>query len=188
MGIVLLLALICMIGLFSPTIADNTQLITYIIQVEQPSREVVADEKNLEDWYYESFMSGCVKTRTGAQPRSRLIYSYQQVMSGFAARLTEDEVEAMKAKAGFISARPGKIYPLHTTHSPEFLGLRPGPGFWNQTNLGQGVIIGVLDTGISPFHASFNDAGMPPPPAKWKGKCEFRVGTLLVLRNQILEV
>jgi subtilisin family serine protease len=46
-------------------------------------------------------------------------------------------------------------------------------GFWKDSNYGQGVIIGVLDTGIFPNHPSFSDEGMPSPPAKWKGKCEF---------------
>ena len=63
---------------------------------------------------------------------------------------------------------------LHTTHSPKFLGLQQGMGFWNESNLGKGVIIGVLDTAITPHHPSFSDQGMPPPPAKWKGKCEFK--------------
>ncbi|KAK6158080.1 hypothetical protein DH2020_005394 [Rehmannia glutinosa] len=31
----------------------------------------------------------------------------------------------------------------------------------------------MLDTGVFPEHPSFSDEGMPPPPAKWKGKCEF---------------
>lgn len=46
-------------------------------------------------------------------------------------------------------------------------------GCWKKPNLGEGVIIGVLDTGITPNHPSFRDHGMPPPQAKWKGKCEF---------------
>lgn len=31
----------------------------------------------------------------------------------------------------------------------------------------------MLDNGISPGHPSFRDEDIPPPPAKWKGSCEF---------------
>jgi subtilisin family serine protease len=31
----------------------------------------------------------------------------------------------------------------------------------------------VIDTGIFPDHPSFSEEGMPPPPAKWKGRCDF---------------
>ncbi|KAL3719657.1 hypothetical protein ACJRO7_004610 [Eucalyptus globulus] len=55
---------------------------------------------------------------------------------------------------------------LQTTHSPKFLGLPPLQG-------GRGIIIGVLDTGVTPDHPSFSGDGMPPPPAKWKGRCDF---------------
>ncbi|KAG1355441.1 Subtilisin-like protease SBT1.7 [Cocos nucifera] len=80
----------------------------------------------------------------------------------------------MKKKPGFAHAYLDRILPLQTTHSPEFLGLRRGtPGFWNDSNYGKGVIIGVLDSGISPNHPSFGDKGMPPPPSRWKGACEF---------------
>ncbi|XVF13249.1 hypothetical protein REPUB_Repub08aG0192300 [Reevesia pubescens] len=37
-----------------------------------------------------------------------------------------------------------------------------------QSNFGKGVIIGVLDTEITPDHPSFSNEGMPPPPEKWK--------------------
>ncbi|KAG6431453.1 hypothetical protein SASPL_109532 [Salvia splendens] len=62
---------------------------------------------------------------------------------------------------------------LHTTHSPNFLGLHQNMGLWEDSNYGKGVIIGVLDTGVLPEHPSFSEEGMPPPPAKWKGKCQF---------------
>ncbi|KAK4713212.1 hypothetical protein R3W88_019119 [Solanum pinnatisectum] len=44
---------------------------------------------------------------------------------------------------------------------------------WEKSNYGKGMIIGVVDTGITPDHPSFHDEEMPPPPARWKGKCEF---------------
>ncbi|GFP98806.1 subtilisin-like protease sdd1 [Phtheirospermum japonicum] len=65
------------------------------------------------------------------------------------------------------------MYQLSTTRSPSFLGLHQGTGLWNQSNGGKGVIIGVIDTGVFPSHPSFSGANMLPPPAKWKGKCEF---------------
>lgn len=102
-----------------------------------------------------------------------LMYSYRNVMSGFAARLTEEQAKAMEGKDGFVSARREKILHLHTTQTPDFLGLNRQFGFWKDSNFGKGVIIGVLDGGITPNHPSFDDVGMPQPPAKWKGRCEF---------------
>ncbi|KAG6407765.1 hypothetical protein SASPL_130762 [Salvia splendens] len=84
-----------------------------------------------------------------------------------------DDLEALRGVKGFISARPERVYELHTTHSPNFLGLNQNVGFWKGSNYGKGVIIGLLDTGITAGHPSFHDQGVPPPPAKWKGKCQF---------------
>ncbi|CAL5056681.1 unnamed protein product [Urochloa decumbens] len=40
------------------------------------------------------------------------------------------------------------------------------------SNMGEGVVIGVLDDGIDAGHPSFSDEGMPPPPASWRGRCK----------------
>ncbi|XP_047965586.1 subtilisin-like protease 3 [Salvia hispanica] len=79
----------------------------------------------------------------------------------------------MENTEGFVSVRREKVYELHTTHTPNFLGLNQNAGFWKSSNYGKGVIIGILDSGITPGHPSFSDEGVPPPPAKWKGRCDF---------------
>ncbi|WOL10578.1 subtilisin-like protease SBT1.4 [Canna indica] len=47
---------------------------------------------------------------------------------------------------------------------------------WISANLGKGVIMGVLDNGITPGHPSFEDAGLSVPPAKGKGSCALKSG------------
>lgn len=62
------------------------------------------------------------------------------------------------------------MYPT-TTRTPEFLGLSKDAGMWAKSSYGKGIIIGVIDSGIDWRHPSFDDAGIPPPPARWKGAC-----------------
>ncbi|XVF51600.1 hypothetical protein PTKIN_Ptkin04bG0197300 [Pterospermum kingtungense] len=147
----------------------KSSLSTYIVLVKKPEG-VVTGDVDLDGWY-QSFLPV-----TASSQQAKMVYSYRNVVTGFAAKLTAEEAEAMKRKEGVVSARPERVYSLHTTHSPDFLGLHQNLGFWNQSNYGEGVIIGLLDTGITPGHPSFSDEGMPPPPAKWKGKCEFDGG------------
>ncbi|KAL0312701.1 UNVERIFIED_CONTAM: Subtilisin-like protease SBT1.7 [Sesamum radiatum] len=152
----------------------KSSLDTYIVHVNLPKGRVLADSGELESWY-RSFLP---RTTTDEEGSGRLVHSYRNVVSGFAAKLSKEEVEEMEKMDGFITARPQRKLPLHTTHSPNFLGLYQNLGFWPGSNYGEGVIVGVLDTGIAPGHPSFNDEDMPPPPAKWKGKCEFITGTM----------
>ncbi|PPS06312.1 hypothetical protein GOBAR_AA14333 [Gossypium barbadense] len=147
----------------------KSSLSTYIVHLKKP-KGVFAQAVDLDGWY-RSFLPVTIPGQ-----RTRMVFSYRNVVTGFAAKLTAEEAEAMKRKEGIKSVWPEKVYSLHTTHSPDFMGLQQSLGFWNQSNYGRGVIIGVLDTGITPGHPSFSDEGMPPQPAKWKGKCEFEGG------------
>ncbi|CAN4077850.1 unnamed protein product [Withania somnifera] len=156
---------------FHLTIAQrSTGLHTYLVHVNKADAQVLASSVDLES-YYNSFLP---EELEGTKESSRIIHYYHHVASGFAAILSAEEVKEMEKKDGFVSARVEKILSLHTTHTPNFLGLYRNMGFWQESNYGKGVIIGVLDTGINPSHPSFNDDNMPPPPAKWKGKCEFK--------------
>ncbi|XP_061348213.1 subtilisin-like protease 4 [Gastrolobium bilobum] len=142
---------------------------TYIIHVERPESKIFTQSEDLESWYH-SFMPPTIMS-SNEQPR--MIYSYRNVLSGFAARLTQEELRAVEKKDGFISAHPEMILHRQTTHTPKFLGLQQKMGLWKESNFGKGVIIGIVDSGITPNHPSFSDAGIPPPPPKWKGRCEL---------------
>ncbi|KAL3818142.1 hypothetical protein ACJIZ3_004047 [Penstemon smallii] len=146
--------------------APKSNLETYIVHVKLPKGRLLSELDDIKSWY-NSFLP------IGELGSSRLVHSYRHVVTGFAAKLSPEEAKGMEKKDGFITARPHKKLPLHTTHSPNFLGLHQNLGAWPGSNYGEGVIIGVLDTGITPGHPSFSDEGMPPPPKKWKGKCEF---------------
>uniref|UniRef100_M1AXJ7 Serine protease n=1 Tax=Solanum tuberosum TaxID=4113 RepID=M1AXJ7_SOLTU len=171
-----ILVIFAVLGYFSwPSIQSDLEM--YIVQVKSPKSQisVQSSRTELESWY-SSFLPKTIAT-AGSDEKPRLIYSYHNVMKGFAARLSAEEVKEMEKKKGFISARPQMILPLHTTHTPNFLGLQQNMGLWRDSSYGKGVIIGVLDTGISPDHPSFSDKGMPPPPAKWKGGCDWNFFT-----------
>ena len=101
-----------------------------------------------------------------------LLYSYETAFFGFAAKLSAKQLESLKKIDGFVSAIPDKMLSLHTTRTPQFLGLQGSKGLWHSSDLQSDVIIGVVDSGIWPEHVSFQDHGMPPVPARWRGSCE----------------
>ncbi|WCJ26093.1 Subtilisin-like protease [Euphorbia peplus] len=191
----LLVFLVTLTFIFGPSIAitdasvaspKNENLETYIVLLKKPKGLLFSQSEELDSWY-QSFLP--VTTTFGSQ-QSRLIHSYQHVVTGFAAKLTAEDVTEMEKKNGFISARPRRMVPFHTTETPSFLGLQKDLGLWNPSNSGKGVIIGLIDTGIAADHPSFSGEGMPPPPAKWKGKCDNATlcnNKLIGARNFALE-
>ncbi|CAI0476633.1 unnamed protein product [Linum tenue] len=151
------------------SVYGEADLDTYIVFLQKPEGLSLLADGELDSWY-STFLPD---TLLASSSTTRLIHSYRNVATGFAAKLTKEEMKAMEKKDGFISAQRERMYSLHTTRTPGFLGLQLNTGLWNGSNNGKGVIIGVLDTGVTPNHPSFNDMHMPSPPAKWKGKCQL---------------
>jgi len=141
---------------------------TRIVLVRPPPDTGAAADEFTHRLWHESFLPTSL-TDSG---EPRLVHSYTEAFSGFAARLTDAELDAVAEKPGFVRAFPERRVQLMTTRTPALLGLEPGRGAWNATGYGEGAIIGFLDTGIDEKHPSFRDEGMPPPPARWKGACQ----------------
>ncbi|XP_021763319.1 subtilisin-like protease SBT1.2 [Chenopodium quinoa] len=145
---------------------------TYIVQLHPQSETAASYYTSKLDWHL-SFLEGTVSVEEEADHSSRLLYSYRSAIEGFAALLSDSEVESLRRMRDVIAVRPDRRLELHTTYSYKFLKLdAPRIGAWSRTEFGRGSIIGVLDTGVWPESPSFSDHGMPAPPRKWRGVCQ----------------
>jgi subtilisin family serine protease len=102
------------------------------------------------------------KVRGGAK-----IYDYTYSFNGFAAKLTAKQAAALAKQADVVAVTPDKMVNQDTSTTPHFLGLDATGGLWDQlggaaggkntAGPGEGMIIGVIDSGIWPESKSFTD-------------------------------
>lgn len=114
------------------------------------------------------------------------IYGYRFALNGFAALLTPVQAAAMKKRDDVQKVWLDEIRQLTTNSTPDYLGLTGDGGVWDLHGKGEDVIVGIIDTGITPEHPSFSDQidfsdapgnsgkrtrAYGPPPASWHGAC-----------------
>ncbi|RLM65165.1 subtilisin-like protease SBT1.7 [Panicum miliaceum] len=87
--------------------AGDDELQTFIVHVQPAENHVFGTADDRAAWY-----------RSFLPEDGRLLHAYHHVASGFAARLTRRELDAMSAAPGFLAAEPNEVYQLLTTHTP----------------------------------------------------------------------
>jgi len=91
--------------------------------------------------------------------QSAVTNRYTTVLNGFSAIMTQDQADAVARQPGVAKVmRDGWRQPM-TDSSPGFLGLTGPSGAWENGFDGEGVLVGVIDSGIWPEHLSFADDG-----------------------------
>jgi subtilisin family serine protease len=124
-------------------------------------------------------------------------YDYQTVFSGFTADLTKAEAARLAKSPGVTGVFADEVVHADTITTPSFLGLTGDNGVWAQqfggvSHAGEGIIVGVIDSGIWPENPAF--AALPEPraddatiAAKWHGTCDAGVsGTPVACNNKLL--
>jgi len=114
------------------------------------------------------------------------VYDYSYSYNGFAAKLTDAQAAALQKLPGVITVQQDQVYSVDTSSTPQFLGLTDKGGLWEQLGgptggknsggAGEGVVIGVVDSGIWPENPAFSDRDangklIYQQLPGWHGKC-----------------
>ncbi|MEV0270081.1 S8 family peptidase [Hamadaea sp. NPDC050747] len=131
----------------------------------------------------------------GINPATKA-YDYGVTFNGFAVRLTAAEAQKLAKTSGIKKLWESQTYTADTTTTRDFLGLTGKNGVWNQQfhgdkRAGEGVIVGVIDSGIWPESASFAPLSEPRPDAKtiaakWHGTCDSGVEAPVPCNNKLI--
>lgn len=109
----------------------------------------------------------------GVRPAAK-IHDYTISLNGFAAPMTKVQAAQMAKQPGVALVLQDEMRYKTTDNSPTFLGLTDPAGPWKKEYVGEGVVVGVIDTGIWPEHPSFADDATYAPLPDFAGlPCAF---------------
>lgn len=93
---------------------------------------------------------------------SAKVNEYTYALNGYSAILTEAEAKSIKLQPGVAMVLEDQMRYAQTDSAPTFLGLTAPGGAYLKGYTGEGVLVGVIDSGIWPEHPSFADDGSYP--------------------------
>ena len=134
--------------------------------------------------------------RRAGVDQSKVAYQYDTSFNGVAVRLTSTQAQKLQSTSGVVQVWKSRTVTVDTPPTPKFLGLTGNQGVWKRqfggdANAGNGVIIGVIDTGFWPESPSF--APLPSPrsddaviAAKWHGTCDAGDDHQVTCNNKVI--
>lgn len=139
---------------------------TYIFRVDHRAKPSVF--LTHAHWYSSAAFASAASADAPVEP----LHVYDTVFHGFSASLSASRAEELRRHPAVLASFEDRVRQLHTTRSPQFMGLRARLGLWSLADYGSDVIVGVLDTGVWPERRSLSDRNLSPVPARWRGGCD----------------
>ncbi len=133
---------------------------------QQIRKELRLDLKSAEVKAYSNYLEGKQAqflTKASAKLGKNLdvVYTYKNVFNGMAVKMSQAQAAQLAKLSDVAFVERERMEQLETDTGPIHIGATAvwqGEG-QTATNMGEGVIIGVVDTGINSDHASFADIG-----------------------------
>ena len=117
-------------------------------------------------------------------PSARVGKSFSSAYGGIAVRVPANKAKDLLAVPGVVAVQADTLQHTLTDATPQFIGAtKVWPALGGSHKAGQGVIIGMLDSGVWPEHPSFADPGIRTP-AGGPFACDFGDGSSPALGAQ----
>ncbi|HEX6149026.1 S8 family peptidase [Nocardioides sp.] len=134
--------------------------------------------------------------RDAGVPVSAKVDDYTVAFNGFAAELSSAQVSLLEKDSAVVHVWRDEQRYADTITTPDFLGMTGSSGVWQERfggpgKAGEGIIVGVLDSGIWAENPSF--AALPEPrpdaadiAAQWHGDCDAGVEQPIACNNKLI--
>ncbi len=181
-----LVALVCMcLGVLvlgaerapDPTIRDSSGHAEVVVTLASPALAYAPNERAAVDAEQRAFRAA-LATRL---PAAAVHWRYRLVANGFSVSLPTEQIDVLRGLPGVRDVYESVPYEPQLDRSPAQIGA---PTVWgsNLATSGQGMKIGIIDTGVDPNHPFFDPDGYTMPPGFPKGQRQYTTAKVIVAR------
>jgi subtilisin family serine protease len=118
------------------------------------------NSKSILESQHQSFISVLFKNFNQSKTQILIKHQYFYAFNGIALSLTKDEANFIKSHPEVKSIGLERVYNINTDVGPQWIGsdvVWEGLALDTPGNKGEGIVVGIIDTGINPSHAAFQE-------------------------------